>query len=142
MEKFRVNGPSRLNGEVIISAAKNAALPILFATLLTEEPVEIQNIPKLKDIDTALKLLKEFGVDVKMKCNGSVLLDAGNVFNFFAPFNLVKSMRASIWALGPLLARFGQAQVWLPGGCIIGARPIDMHIGNFRMNFINNKQSS
>ncbi|WP_294911577.1 UDP-N-acetylglucosamine 1-carboxyvinyltransferase [Tatumella sp. UBA2305] len=126
MEKFRVQGPTRLSGEVTISGAKNAALPILFAALLAEEPVEIKNVPKLRDIDTTMKLLGQLGV--KAERNGAVHLDASDVTIFCAPYDLVKTMRASIWALGPLVARFGQGQVSLPGGCAIGARPVDLHI--------------
>ncbi|WP_440866838.1 UDP-N-acetylglucosamine 1-carboxyvinyltransferase [Symbiopectobacterium purcellii] len=126
MDKFRVQGPTRLTGEVTISGAKNAALPILFAALLAEAPVEIQNIPKLRDIDTTMKLLSQLGAHVMR--NGSVHVDARDVNVFCAPYDLVKTMRASIWALGPLVARFGQGQVSLPGGCAIGARPVDLHI--------------
>jgi UDP-N-acetylglucosamine 1-carboxyvinyltransferase len=126
MDKFRVQGPTQLTGEVIISGAKNAALPILFAALLADEPVEIQNVPKLRDIDTTMKLLSQLGARVER--NGSVHVDAGPVNIFCAPYDLVKTMRASIWALGPLVARFGQGQVSLPGGCAIGARPVDLHI--------------
>ena len=126
MDKFRVQGPTRLSGEVTISGAKNAALPILFAALLAEEPVEIKNVPKLRDIDTTMKLLSQLGV--KAERNGAVHLDASGVNIFCAPYDLVKTMRASIWALGPLVARFGQGQVSLPGGCAIGARPVDLHI--------------
>ncbi|MEH2920729.1 UDP-N-acetylglucosamine 1-carboxyvinyltransferase [Samsonia erythrinae] len=126
MDKFRVQGPTRLAGEVTISGAKNAALPILFAALLAEEPVEIQNVPKLRDIDTTMKLLDQLGAHVSR--NGSVHVDASRVNVFCAPYDLVKTMRASIWALGPLVARFGQGQVSLPGGCAIGARPVDLHI--------------
>ncbi|GKW25504.1 UDP-N-acetylglucosamine 1-carboxyvinyltransferase [Pectobacterium polonicum] len=126
MDKFRVQGPTRLAGEVTISGAKNAALPILFAALLAEEPVEIQNVPKLRDIDTTMKLLGQLGARVTR--NGSVHVDASEVNVFCAPYDLVKTMRASIWALGPLVARFGQGQVSLPGGCAIGARPVDLHI--------------
>ncbi len=126
MDKFRVQGPTRLSGEVVISGAKNAALPILFAALLAEEPVEIQNVPKLRDIDTTMKLLSQLGARVER--NGSVHVDASAVNIFCAPYDLVKTMRASIWALGPLVARFGQGQVSLPGGCAIGARPVDLHI--------------
>lgn len=109
MDKFRVQGPTRLSGEVTISGAKNAALPILFAALLAEEPVEIKNVPKLRDIDTTMKLLGQLGV--KAERNGAVHLDASDVTIFCAPYDLVKTMRASIWALGPLVARFGQGQV-------------------------------
>ncbi|MBK5145204.1 UDP-N-acetylglucosamine 1-carboxyvinyltransferase [Budviciaceae bacterium BWR-B9] len=126
MDKFRVQGPTQLSGEVTISGAKNAALPILFAALLAEEPVELQNVPKLKDIDTTLKLLGQLGV--KIERNGSIFVDASNVTELCAPYDLVKTMRASIWALGPLVARFGYGQVSLPGGCAIGARPVDLHI--------------
>lgn len=126
MDKFRVQGPTTLQGEVTISGAKNAALPILFAALLAEEPVEIQNVPKLKDVDTSMKLLSQLGA--KVERNVSVHIDASQVNVFCAPYDLVKTMRASIWALGPLVARFGQGQVSLPGGCTIGARPVDLHI--------------
>lgn len=126
MNKFRIHGPTRLSGDIIISGAKNAALPILFATLLTEKPVEIQNVPKLKDIETTMKLLSQLGARVKR--NGSVHVDASDVNVYCAPYELVKTMRASIWALGPLVARFGQGKISLPGGCAIGARPVDLHI--------------
>ncbi|MBI6541948.1 UDP-N-acetylglucosamine 1-carboxyvinyltransferase [Proteus vulgaris] len=126
MDKFRVQGPTSLSGEVTISGAKNAALPILFAAILAEEPVELTNVPKLKDIDTTIKLLNRLGTNVER--NGSVFVDARNINEFCAPYELVKTMRASIWALGPLVARFGQGQVSLPGGCAIGARPVDLHI--------------
>ncbi|SQI45752.1 UDP-N-acetylglucosamine 1-carboxyvinyltransferase [Serratia plymuthica] len=109
MDKFRVQGRTRLSGEVSISGAKNAALPILFAALLAEEPVELQNVPKLKDIDTTIKLLSQLGT--KIERNGSVYVDASGVNEFCAPYDLVKTMRASIWALGPLVARFGRGQV-------------------------------
>ena len=101
MDKFRVQGPTKLQGEVTISGAKNAALPILFAALLAEEPVEIQNVPKLKDVDTSMKLLSQLGA--KVERNGSVHIDARDVNVFCAPYDLVKTMRASIWALGPLV---------------------------------------
>ncbi|TGD38711.1 UDP-N-acetylglucosamine 1-carboxyvinyltransferase [Salmonella enterica subsp. enterica serovar Poona] len=126
MDKFRVQGPTTLQGEVTNAGANNAALPILFAALLAEEPVEIQNVPKLKDVDTSMKLLSQLGA--KVERNGSVHIDASQGNVFCAPYDLVKTMRASIWALGPLVARFGQGQVSLPGGCTIGARPVDLHI--------------
>lgn len=126
MEKFRVHGGGPLCGEVSISGAKNAALPILFAALLAEEPVEVANVPKLRDIDTTMELLSRLGA--KVSRNGSVHVDASNITEFCAPYDLVKTMRASIWTLGPLLARFGKAEVSLPGGCAIGARPVDLHI--------------
>ncbi|ARR50241.1 UDP-N-acetylglucosamine 1-carboxyvinyltransferase [Photobacterium damselae subsp. damselae] len=126
MQKFRIQGGGPLCGEVAISGAKNAALPILFAALLAEEPVEVANVPKLRDIDTTMELLSRLGA--KVSRNGSVHVDASGVNKYCAPYDLVKTMRASIWALGPLVARFGQGQVSLPGGCAIGARPVDLHI--------------
>ncbi|NVH46197.1 UDP-N-acetylglucosamine 1-carboxyvinyltransferase [Photobacterium damselae] len=126
MQKFRIQGGGPLCGEVAISGAKNAALPILFAALLAEEPVEVANVPKLRDIDTTMELLSRLGA--KVSRNGSVHVDASGVNEYCAPYDLVKTMRASIWALGPLVARFGQGQVSLPGGCAIGARPVDLHI--------------
>lgn len=126
MDKFKIIGPTQLNGEVIISGAKNAALPILFASLLATEPVKILNAPRLKDIETTLELLKRLGV--KIEYNENIILDASQIDDLCAPYELVKTMRASIWALGPLVARFGQGQVSLPGGCAIGARPVDLHI--------------
>ncbi|WED26362.1 UDP-N-acetylglucosamine 1-carboxyvinyltransferase [Vibrio sp. DW001] len=127
MEKFRVTGSHQpLNGDVEIGGAKNAALPILFAAILAEEPVEVSNVPKLKDIDTTMELLKRLGA--KVSRNGSVHVDSSTIDEYCAPYDLVKTMRASIWALGPLVARFGKGQVSLPGGCAIGARPVDLHI--------------
>ncbi|WP_028023116.1 UDP-N-acetylglucosamine 1-carboxyvinyltransferase [Enterovibrio calviensis] len=126
MQKFRVHGGGPLRGEVTISGAKNAALPILFAALLAEEPVEVANVPKLRDIDTSMELLSRLGA--KVSRNGSVHVDASNITEYCAPYDLVKTMRASIWALGPLVARFGKGEVSLPGGCAIGARPVDLHI--------------
>ncbi|AMG30262.1 UDP-N-acetylglucosamine 1-carboxyvinyltransferase [Grimontia hollisae] len=126
MQKFRVHGGGPLRGEVTISGAKNAALPILFAALLAEEPVEVANVPKLRDIDTTMELLSRLGA--KVSRNGSVHVDASEINEFCAPYELVKTMRASIWALGPLVARFGKGEVSLPGGCAIGARPVDLHI--------------
>ncbi|ACQ68542.1 UDP-N-acetylglucosamine 1-carboxyvinyltransferase [Candidatus Hamiltonella defensa] len=128
MKKFRIQGPCSLSGEVMISGSKNAALPILFSTLLSEEPIELKNIPELKDIDTTLNLLKQLGVKAKYQPPDSIMIDAKAVNHFCAPYELVKTMRASIWALGPLVARFGRGQVSLPGGCAIGARPVDLHI--------------
>ncbi|OBU11068.1 UDP-N-acetylglucosamine 1-carboxyvinyltransferase [Morganella psychrotolerans] len=127
MDKFRVKGPSVLQGEVTISGAKNAALPILFAAILADKPVELHNVPELRDIDTSIKLLTQLGA--KIERNGTTLrVDASDIHEYCAPYDLVKTMRASIWALGPLVARFGHGQVSLPGGCAIGARPVDLHI--------------
>lgn len=128
MEKFRVHGPFTLSGTVDISGAKNAALPILFAAILAEESVVLTNVPKLKDVDTTFKILRKLGVVVERDEQGTVHIDASKIDHYIAPYELVKTMRASIWALAPLLTRFHQGQVSLPGGCTIGARPVDMHI--------------
>ena len=128
MQKFRVYGQSCLKGTVEISGAKNAALPILFAAILATEPVTLTNVPDLKDIETTLKILRQLGVVVTRNEQGVVSLDASKIDHFVAPYELVKTMRASIWALAPLVARFSQGQVSLPGGCSIGARPVDLHI--------------
>ncbi|KVK96533.1 UDP-N-acetylglucosamine 1-carboxyvinyltransferase [Burkholderia territorii] len=127
MDKLVIEGGRRLSGEIVVSGAKNAALPILCAGLLSAEPVELDNVPNLKDVRTTLKVLNQMGV--KSETDGSrVQLDASRVDNLVAPYELVKTMRASILVLGPLLARFGEAKVSLPGGCAIGARPVDQHI--------------
>lgn len=128
MQKFRVYGQSCLKGTVEISGAKNAALPILFAAILATEPVTLTNVPDLKDIETTLKILRQLGVVITRNEQGVVSLDASKIDHFVAPYELVKTMRASIWALAPLVARFNQGQVSLPGGCSIGARPVDLHI--------------
>ncbi|AXK64273.1 UDP-N-acetylglucosamine 1-carboxyvinyltransferase [Burkholderia sp. IDO3] len=127
MDKLVIEGGRRLSGEIVVSGAKNAALPILCAGLLSADPVELDNVPNLKDVRTTLKVLNQMGV--KSETDGCrVQLDASNVDNLVAPYELVKTMRASILVLGPLLARFGEAKVSLPGGCAIGARPVDQHI--------------
>lgn len=128
MQKFRVYGQSRLKGTVDISGAKNAALPILFAAILAEGQVKLSNVPDLKDIETTLKILRKLGMIAERDEQGIVHLDASQIDHFIAPYELVKTMRASIWALAPLVARFKQGQVSLPGGCSIGARPVDLHI--------------
>ncbi len=117
-----------MHGEVQIAGAKNAALPELCAALLTSAPVTLANVPRLQDVSTMLKLLRNMGVAAEHAPDGTVRLDAGRVDNPQAPYELVKTMRASVLALGPLLARFGQAKVSLPGGCAIGSRPVDQHI--------------
>ncbi|NWG86349.1 MAG: UDP-N-acetylglucosamine 1-carboxyvinyltransferase [Hydrogenophilaceae bacterium] len=127
MDKLIIEGGQRLTGEVAISGAKNAALPLLCACLLTREPVTFTNVPALNDIHTMLKLLEQMGVKVARE-GDSVTLDAGGLNNPVAPYELVKTMRASILVLGPLMARCGEAKVSLPGGCAIGARPVDQHI--------------
>jgi UDP-N-acetylglucosamine 1-carboxyvinyltransferase len=130
MDKLLIRGGRRLQGEVTISGAKNAALPDLCATLLSAEPVTLANVPQLQDVSTTLKLLRNMGVAAERHTDdpGRVRLDAGRIDKPEAPYELVKTMRASILVLGPLLARFGHARVSLPGGCAIGSRPVDQHI--------------
>ena len=128
MDKLLIRGGRRLGGEVIVSGAKNAALPELCAALLTNEPVLLRNVPRLQDVNTMLKLLRNMGVAAERDDSGMVRLHAGDLTNPEAPYDLVKTMRASVLALGPLLARFGRARVSLPGGCAIGSRPVDQHI--------------
>ncbi|ARP74733.1 UDP-N-acetylglucosamine 1-carboxyvinyltransferase [Bordetella genomosp. 6] len=128
MDKLRITGGSPLRGEVTVSGAKNAALPILCASLLTSEPLVLGNVPQLNDTSTTLRLLGRMGVRAARAGDGAVTLQADQVDNLEAPYELVKTMRASILVLGPLLARFGQARVSLPGGCAIGQRPVDQHI--------------
>ena len=132
MDKLAIVGGKPLDGEVRISGAKNAALPILAATLLAEGPVTLRNVPKLNDIATTLKLLKRMGVAAEHRDDGSVTVDAAGINEFIAPYELVKTMRASILVLGPLLGRFGHADVSLPGGCAIGARPVNLHVMGLR----------
>tara|TARA_B100001057_G_scaffold490740_1_gene579618 strand:+ start:491 stop:1762 length:1272 start_codon:yes stop_codon:yes gene_type:complete len=127
LDKLIINGPSKLNGNVSISGAKNAALPILTASLLSSQNIELENIPELQDIKTTIKLLEEFGVRVSQK-EHSLICNAEKVNKFDAPYEMVKTMRASILVLGPLLARFREARVSMPGGCAIGSRPVDIHI--------------
>ena len=128
MDKLLIRGGRTLNGEVLISGAKNAALPELCATLLSAEPVTLRNVPRLQDVSTMLKLIRNMGVQVDQQADGTVLVNAGSLNNPEAPYELVKTMRASVLALGPLLARFGHAKVSLPGGCAIGSRPVDQHL--------------
>ena len=127
MDKLVIEGGFPLKGEVIISGAKNAALPILISSLLCDETLNLQNVPNLQDIKTCIDLLSALGVSVKRQGN-DCFLDANDVNNFDAPYELVKTMRASILVLGPLLAKYGEAKVSLPGGCAIGSRPVDIHI--------------
>ncbi len=132
MDKLIITGGKALSGDVRISGAKNAALPILAATLLATEPMTIGNIPHLRDITTTMELLGRMGVELTVDEKMRVEVDAGNLDKPFAPYELVKTMRASILVLGPLLARCGQADVSLPGGCAIGSRPVDLHIEGLR----------
>jgi len=128
MDKLLIRGGHPLHGEVTISGAKNAALPDLCAALLTAEPVVLRNVPRLQDVATMLQLIRNMGVEAEHASDGSVRIDASRLSTPEAPYELVKTMRASVLALGPLLARFGEATVSLPGGCAIGSRPVEQHI--------------
>ncbi|HIF19010.1 MAG TPA: UDP-N-acetylglucosamine 1-carboxyvinyltransferase [Gammaproteobacteria bacterium] len=128
MQKLRIKGRYSLNGELNISGSKNAALPIMAACLLCSEEVEIDNIPALRDINTMIRLITYMGVKISKTSDNTVKINAHRIKEKFAPYDLVKTMRASILVLGPLLARFGEAVVSLPGGCAIGARPVNLHI--------------
>ena len=128
MDKLLIRGGLRLQGEVRISGAKNAALPELCAALLTDQPVVLENVPRLQDVATMVTLIRNMGVQVERGDDGTVRVDASRLSSPEAPYELVKTMRASVLALGPLLARFGEATVSLPGGCAIGSRPVDQHI--------------
>jgi UDP-N-acetylglucosamine 1-carboxyvinyltransferase len=128
MAKIQITGGEVLNGEVQISGAKNAVLPILAAGLLADGPMDIGNVPHLHDVTTTMELLGQMGVDLAMGDRMRIHIDSRRVNRFVAPYELVKTMRASILVLGPLIARFGQAEVSLPGGCAIGSRPVDLHI--------------
>jgi UDP-N-acetylglucosamine 1-carboxyvinyltransferase len=127
MQKLLIQGGNRLNGEVRISGAKNAALPILCASLLTSEPLQLSNVPELNDVATMRKLLLQMGVKIEVN-GGQAVLSAAHIDKLEAPYDMVKTMRAAILVLGPLAARFGEARVSLPGGCAIGSRPVDLHI--------------
>ncbi len=128
MDKLIISGGASLNGEIPISGAKNAALPILAATLLANDPVTIHNVPHLQDVTTTMSLLGQMGVGLTIDEKLSVEVDSSSLQECRAPYELVKTMRASILVLGPLLARFGKADVSLPGGCAIGSRPVNLHI--------------
>ncbi len=127
MDKFVINGGIKLQGEVRISGAKNAALPLLAATILAETPITLTNVPNLKDVNTLVELIAGLGISISYSSD-TVKADTSTLNNQFAPYELVKTMRASILVLGPLVARYGSAQVSLPGGCAIGSRPVDQHL--------------
>src|SRR5215469_291084 len=131
MDKLRIKGGRRLEGRVRISGAKNSALPAMAAALLTAGEVTLQNIPLVNDIYTTRRLLRELGATVEFEDDHCVRLHAQKILSHEAPYDLVKTMRASVLVLGPLLARTGRARVSLPGGCAIGARPINLHIKGF-----------
>ena len=131
MEKIKIKGGCPLHGEITVGGAKNAILPAMFACLLTDKQCKINNIPNLQDIHSAAQVLQAMGATCEIK-NGEATICASQLHTCEAPYQLVKTMRASILALGPLLARFGSARVSLPGGCAIGARPVDMHLRGLR----------
>jgi|TARA_Y100000310_G_scaffold39326_1_gene36920 UDP-N-acetylglucosamine 1-carboxyvinyltransferase len=129
MDKLEVFGARKLNGQIKISGSKNASLPILAATILSNKKIHLSNLPKVKDIETMIKLLKSVGSKIKISKNkNSISVRNDKGIKTFAPYNLVKTMRAGILVLGPMLARFGKAKISLPGGCSIGTRPIDIHL--------------
>ncbi len=132
MDRLMITGGRRLAGEIRASGAKNAALPILAGTLLASSPVRLSNVPHLKDVTTTIELLGRMGVRVTVDEHMCIEVDPRPTHDFTAPYELVKTMRASILVLGPLLARFGFARVSLPGGCAIGARPVDIHVDGLR----------
>ena len=130
MDRFIIHGGKKLQGTVHISGSKNAALPILVATLLTDEPCVLHRVPNLRDVRTTLKILEYLGKKVEYK-NNTVTITADGVLKNTLPYELVKQMRASFWVAGPLLARFKTAEIPLPGGCAIGVRPVDIHLKGF-----------
>ena len=132
MEKLAIRGGAQLDGEVTVSGAKNATLPILAAALLSDELVRISNVPHLRDVTTTIQLLGRMGVDVTIHEPMEVEVNPTTITEFHAPYDLVKTMRASILVLGPLLGKYGRADVSLPGGCAIGARPVDLHVKGLR----------
>jgi len=132
MDKIRIQGPCRLEGRVRASGAKNAVLPEMAAALMVEGPVTLRNVPAVRDVDTMARVLRHLGMrDVALQ-EGTLRIGGGDPADSEAPYALVKTMRASILVLGPLLARLGRARVSLPGGCAIGARPVDLHIEALR----------
>jgi UDP-N-acetylglucosamine 1-carboxyvinyltransferase len=138
VDKFKIRGGNRLHGALMVGGAKNAALPIMAASLLTREDVVLSNVPDLDDIHSMQVLMQEIGAEVDFQraeqgFRHSMIINASNCNNLLAPYHLVSKMRASVLVLGPLLARFGKAQVSLPGGCAIGARPVDMHVNALRL---------
>ncbi|HMT93804.1 UDP-N-acetylglucosamine 1-carboxyvinyltransferase [uncultured Thiothrix sp.] len=128
MQKFIIEGGIALDGEVIISGAKNAVLPLQAATLLAETPMTIRNVPRLKDVQTLAAVIEGMGVQVSFDAENNIYTDTSSIKRFSAPYELVRTMRASILVLGPMVARFGEAEVSLPGGCAIGTRPVNLHI--------------
>ena len=132
MKKLKIQGGHTLSGEISISGSKNAALSVIAASIMTKEKVVLENIPHLEDITTMIRLIAGMGVSVTLADNSKLILDSSKIRNYLAPYDLVKTMRASILVLGPLVARFGEATVSLPGGCAIGARPVNMHLDGLK----------
>ena len=132
MKKLKIQGGHSLRGEIHISGSKNAALSIIAASIMTEERIVLENIPHLEDVTTMIRLIAGMGVSVTLADDNKLILDSSKITNFLAPYDLVKTMRASILVLGPLIARFGEASVSLPGGCAIGARPVNLHLDGLK----------
>ena len=132
MKKLKIQGGHALRGEIHISGSKNAALSIIAASIMTEERIVLENIPHLEDVTTMIRLIAGMGVSVTLADDNKLILDSSKIRNFLAPYDLVKTMRASILVLGPLIARFGEASVSLPGGCAIGARPVNLHLDGLK----------
>jgi UDP-N-acetylglucosamine enolpyruvyl transferase len=127
MDKLIISGNAKLKGSIAVKGSKNSALPLLVSSLLTNKDLILRNLPDLEDINNMQKLLKEYGVSIKNKKN-EITLNGKNIFNRVADYDIVRKMRASILILGPLLSKFGEAKISLPGGCAIGTRPIDIHL--------------
>ena len=132
MKKLKIQGGHSLRGEIHISGSKNAALSIIAASIMTEERIVLENIPHLEDVTTMIRLIAGMGVSVTLADDNKLMLDSSKIRNYLAPYDLVKTMRASILVLGPLIARFGEASVSLPGGCAIGARPVNLHLDGLK----------
>ena len=132
MKKLKIQGGHSLRGEIHISGSKNAALSIIAASIMTEERIVLENIPHLEDVTTMIRLIVGMGVSVTLADDNKLMLDSSKIRNYLAPYDLVKPMRASILVLGPLIARFGEASVSLPGGCAIGARPVNLHLDGLK----------
>jgi len=132
LKKLKIQGGHSLRGEIHISGSKNAALSIIAASIMTEERIVLENIPHLEDVTTMIRLIAGMGVSVTLADDNKLMLDSSKIRNYLAPYDLVKTMRASILVLGPLIARFGEASVSLPGGCAIGARPVNLHLDGLK----------
>jgi UDP-N-acetylglucosamine 1-carboxyvinyltransferase len=132
LDKFKIQGGQVLSGEINISGSKNAALPLIAASIMFDERIVLDKIPHLRDVSTMIRLLAGMGVSINLIDSNKLELDASNINNYLAPYNLVKTMRASILVLGPLLAKYGEARVSLPGGCAIGARPVNLHLDGLK----------